>query len=499
VDGNQLKVLTMKHPLQLLQSDLDQLLHLLGQPSFFSLSAEERQGLRSEADRLLRKLASVESTFLTVGLLGGTGVGKSTLMNALAGSEIASASHRRPHTDRVLIYRHAEAEQLPGLPLTDVPWREIVHEGDDIRQVLLCDLPDFDSLLGEHREHVLGFMEHLDVLIWTTSPEKYADKRFYELLHLASKAEQNYYFVLNKVDLLFEGGSLETGYEQMASVVSAFQHHIRDNGIADPLLYMLSSQEGLTPDALSPWNQFLAFRKQLFQQRDIKQITAIKAATLDVEVQQLQSLFQKEVLNLETFEEILGGAAQELEKQRSTWIQSGQEAIDLWLSNHIKQDIQSSHGDPSRLVGPGFSLAVLLEAWQRRLARDKGSPSIPALFVLPDDIAASFRRRLQWLEDWLNHRILRQNLPSSFRERLAEILDVKKTSEDLEERLSHAVALRAAAPFLPSFFGFKALQVLTYFLLFAFLLFAIGGGDSLARSLGRSGGIQPLSSDSFEY
>jgi hypothetical protein len=318
-------------------------------------------------------------------------------------------------------------------------------------------------------------MEHLDVLIWTTSPEKYADKRFYELLDLAPKAEQNYYFVLNKVDLLFEGGSLERGYEQMTSVAGAFQQHIRDNGISDPLLYMISSQEGLTPDALSTWNQFSAFRKQLFQQRDVKQITAIKAANLDVEVQRLQSLFQEEILNLKAFEEILGGAVQELEQQRSAWIQSGQEAIDLWLSNQIRQDILWSQGDPSKLVGPGYSLAMLFQAWQRRFAGERGTSSAPATFTLPEDIAASFRRRLQWTEDWLNHRILRQNLPASFRERLTEILDVKKTSQDLEERLSHAVSLRASAPFLPSFFGFKALQALTYFLLFAFLLFAIGG------------------------
>ena len=197
----------MTHPVQSLQEEIDQTIHLLDLSLLFSFTREERDDLRGKATDLSKKLASVEGGFLTVGLLGGTGVGKSTLMNALAGSEIASTSHRRPHTDDILIYRYVEATAVPNLTLAEIPWREITHQEKAIRQILLCDLPDFDSLVGEHSRRALDFMEHLDVLIWVTSPEKYADGRFYDLLEQVPKARQNFYFVLNKVDLLFDGNS----------------------------------------------------------------------------------------------------------------------------------------------------------------------------------------------------------------------------------------------------------------------------------------------------
>ncbi|OEU50990.1 MAG: hypothetical protein BA872_07745 [Desulfobacterales bacterium C00003060] len=482
----------MKHPVKLLQGELDQILDLLDQGPFFSLTAEERESLQEEARKLSQKLASIGSSFLMAGLLGGTGVGKSTLMNALAGSEIASTSHRRPHTEDVLIYRHVAANPLPALASTDVPWREITHEADPIRQVLLCDLPDFDSLMGKHREHVIHFLEHLDVLVWVTSPEKYADGRFYEFLQLAHKAMQNFCFVLNKVDLLFQGESLETGYEQLMRVNRSFQGRINQNGIGNPLIYALAAEEALGTDQLAPWNQFPAFRQQLFQQRDTKQITAIKAANLDEEVEQLLSGLQNELLNLESFERILEGSVKELEEQGSLWVQAGQEAIDLWIGKHIRQNVLSCHSDPSSLVGPGYGLAVLFQEWQKRFTEEKHTRSALFPFAPPEEVAVSFRRRLEWLEARLNHRILRKNLPPSFQERLEEILDVAKTFEDLEEQFSHVVAFHVAEPSLPCFRGFRALQFLTYLLLLVFFLLAIGGDTAWREVLDNPGGASLL-------
>ena len=465
----------MHYSVERLQRELDQFLDLLSQPALFSFTAEGRQSLRTGANDLSQKLASIESSFLTIGLLGGTGVGKSTLMNALAGSEIASTSHRRPHTDQVLIYRHGEANALPALSLKDIPYREVTHEAKSIKQILLCDLPDFDSLMGEHRKQVLGFMEHLDVLVWVTSPEKYADGRFYEFLRLSPKARQNFYFVLNKVDLLFEGEMLQKGYEQMARVERSFREHIRENGIGDPILYAFSAQEALDGNPLASWNQFPAFRQQIFQQRDVKQVTAIKAANVDVEVQQLVSVLQKEIVSLESFQKVLEGTKRAVEAKRAEWIQGGQETINLWLEKHIKPDILSDRADLACLVGPGYSLATLHQQWRQRFAQESELSRDPSSFILPEDTALPFRRRLEWLEDRLHHQILRQNLPASFKEQLHEIVDIAKTFENLKERFSHIVALRLAQPSFSRFWGFRALQSLTYLLLLAFFLLAVGG------------------------
>jgi len=138
----------MKHLVRSLEKELDKIVTALEQRAFFSLTGEETQSLREEAGKLSEKLASIQSSYLTIGLLGGTGVGKSTLMNALAGAKIASASHRRPHTEQALVYRHVGASPPSSLVSTDIPLREITHEAEDIKQILLCDLPDFDSLMA---------------------------------------------------------------------------------------------------------------------------------------------------------------------------------------------------------------------------------------------------------------------------------------------------------------------------------------------------------------
>ncbi|UCF85712.1 MAG: 50S ribosome-binding GTPase [Desulfobacteraceae bacterium] len=482
----------MKHPVQSLKKELDQIVAALEQRAFFSLTGEETQSLREEAGKLLEKLASIQESYLTIGLLGGTGVGKSTLMNALAGSEIASASHRRPHTDQALVYRHVGAIPPPTLVSTDLPWREITHEAYAIQQIFLCDLPDFDSLMGEHREYVLSFLEHLDVLIWVTSPEKYADGRFYEFLQMVPKAEQNFYFVLNKADLLYQGKSLETGYEQLASVTDRFQEHIKGNGVREPLLFVISAQGALDSDQLPPWNQLATFKRYVFQQRDIKQITAIKASNLDVEVQNLMSAFKKEVLNLETFDRILENSIKDVEEQRSQWIQAGQKAIDLWLGKYIKQDVLSLQRDPSLLVGPGYALALLFQEWKKRITEQSNVPSDPSYFAPPEEIRTSFRRRLEWLEDRINQRMLRKNLPSSFKERFGEIMDVPKVFEELGEHFFHVVELRLAAATLPSFWGFKIRQFITYLILFGLFLLAVGGETAWRDLLDAPGGASIL-------
>lgn len=463
----------MKNPVQQLQKELNQLLQLLVQGALFSFDVEEERNLEARGRDLLQKLSSLEGCFLTIGLLGGTGVGKSTLMNALAGSRISSTSHRRPHTDHVLIYRHVKANPLPELQLRDVPWREITHKSDTIRNILLCDLPDFDSMIGSHHDHVLHFLEHLDILVWVTSLEKYADNRFYEFLRLVPKANQNFYFVLNKVDLLFQGKPLQEGYEEMELVVRSLEEHVKTGGVVEPLIYALSAEKALDTKGEMPWNPFRTFRQQIFQQRDMKQVTDIKVANLDIEVHQLYDLFQKEWVNLELLEEILHSSVKELEEDRPEWVKAGQEAIDLWLEKEVHRDILTHQGDPSQMVGPGYAIAFFLEEWQQRFRGGETDPSNLLHSNLPEDIAAPFKRRLEWLEEKLTRLMLRKNLPAPFGERVREILNATRTIEDLDERFSYLVASRIGESARPSFLGFKACQSLTYALLLVFLLLAV--------------------------
>jgi len=465
----------MKNPVETFKNQLDRIRDLLDQGDLLSFTPEEINALRERTRSLSQKAAAIESRFLTIGLLGGTGVGKSTIMNALAGSEIAATSDRRPHTDLVLVYRHVDSSQIVPRAIEEIPWRELMHRSEAMKHILLCDLPDFDSLMAEHRSRVLHFLEHLDILVWITSPEKYGDARFYEFLQLVPKAKQNFYFVLNKLDLFFKGNTPDQGYQQVESALKTFKKHLEENGAEDPVLYPLSAEEACGADSPAPWNQFPAFKREIFLQRDMKRIRAIKAANLDVETSRVVSTFDRERLNLEMIEKTLDNFMQELERQRPLWVETGQRAIELWLDNRLQQQFSGYQRNPSVLVGPGYVIAALLQSVPRKLPGGHSNPPDLASFVPPHQVALSFRRRLDWIKDGLQHRILFQNLPGSFIQHIGDVLDVERNYQDLEERFSHAVALHVAEPSPLALWGFKPRQVMTYLVLLVFFLFAIAG------------------------
>lgn len=468
----------MTHPIEQHQQRLEQTLNLLRKGGLFSLSPNKRQTMETEAEKLIGKLSAMEAHYLTIGLVGGTGVGKSTLMNALAGEAIASTSHRRPHTDRVLIYRHAEADAPPIPGSVDVPRREILHQGENIRRILLCDLPDFDSLAGEHRERVIQFMEHLDLLLWVTSPEKYADKKFYDFLLQVPKSKENFTFVLNKVDLLFQGETLEKGYGQLNLATTRFNELLKEKGIGEPILFALASQEAFEKGTLSPWNQFPAFQRHVFRERNAKQISAIKGQNLDVEIQSLTSLFEKEIQNLESASRILNETMEELEKKRPEWIQTGKEIIDRWFGHEIQERISLSQGDPSQLVGPGFGVAALLFSFGKGPSRDSENGMALSVFEPPEQISKAFHHRYTWLEDHLSHRFLNENLSPLLQERLKEILDVPRRFEALGEAFFQSTAAYAEEKRRSPLWGFRFFQWVIYGLIFAAFLFSTGGGDA---------------------
>jgi len=459
-----------------LHRKLDQFRVLLGGDALLPLTPEQQRSLREDADKLSLKLHSMKESYLTIGLLGGTGVGKSTVMNALAGSEIASASHRRPHTDRVLIYSHEEAgPTIPQLPGEELPWTLIVHRSDAMRQVLLCDLPDFDSLLGEHRERVIQFLEHLDLLVWVTSPEKYGDGRLYEFLAQVPKAKQNFVFVLNKTDLLFQDGSLEQGYQHLTRLAKTFQEHLKKQDLEQPRLYILSAREANLFEPLSPWNQFPSFKQEVFHRRDAKQIMAIKAANIDAEVLRLFSALEAEELKLTLFQQALAQSEKDLQDQRESWVQVGEEAIQLWLARRIKPAVQFYKRDPSHLVGPGYSLAIVLGSVQRNISGETARLLDPAKLQPPEEVTTSFRKRLEWVDEHLGHALLQRGLSSSFVEKTKRTINAEKRFESLGENFLNAVTLYIVEPPLPAFRLFKTLQWVSYLVVLAVLLIAVGG------------------------
>lgn len=133
-------------------------------------------GKLSERQRL-----SAEHT--VVALAGATGSGKSSLFNALSRLDIAQVGARRPTTATATACVWGADGADPLLEWLGVPTRHRVDHSseldagrpDPLRGLVLLDLPDHDSTELTHRLEVDRLVELVDVFVWVTDPQKYAD------------------------------------------------------------------------------------------------------------------------------------------------------------------------------------------------------------------------------------------------------------------------------------------------------------------------------------
>jgi len=466
----------MPRSLGTIRKNLERVLEILERDSLLPVPGDDRERLGLETRKVLERIGALEEAFLLVGLLGGTGVGKSTLMNALAGKPISSVSHRRPHTDHLIIYRHEQAPALEGLG-TLLPVKEIEHQADAVRRVLLCDLPDFDSLLEAHREGVLDFLTQLDLLVWVSSPEKYADSRFYEFLRITPKAQSNFLFVLNKCDQLFDEGDRGEGYGKLEAVSRQFSEHLKSEGIDAPALFTVSSLEAAEKRPLSSWNAFPALSQLVFRQRDAKTIQAIKAENLDVEADRIFNEIREKAKALEDLERSLDEVLAEWKNEQDAWVRSGREILSSWLENvdvfHFIR--QPKKGPP--LVGPGLFLHSLLSAL-RREENPAPSQALTSAMEPPEHVQKAFKRRLEWMEDRVQQKMLRKSLPPAIRERLQEIIDVGRRFDRLGERFFMILSSGIPAHAERAGWFFKLRQRVIYSLLLVLLILALGDASA---------------------
>jgi len=223
---------------------------------------DQARSAQALSDRIQQRLGFPGEVYV-MALVGGTGVGKSSVLNTLAGAEVSPARALRPTTEHPLAWVSTEArEQIR--PLLD--WlgvdRVAGHDRADLAGVAILDLPDVDSVRLEHRATVDALLPRIDAVAWVVDPEKYDDERLHDYLRRLAPHAERMRFVFNKSD------RLDPDQQQM--LVDDFRRRLAVDGIDHAAIDMVSALDG---------SGFEQLRVGLNRAAEGKAIVAAKLAT----------------------------------------------------------------------------------------------------------------------------------------------------------------------------------------------------------------------------
>lgn len=215
-----------------------------------------------------------------VGFFGATGSGKTSLFNAVVGEDLGKAAARRPTTSSPLAavwHPNGSEELLDWLEVEDRRSRS----GDFAKNagpLILLDLPDFDSVELSNREIAAKLVGKVDVLVWVTDPEKYADSVIHnDFIRPHASHGTVTLAVLNKADKLLE--------QDIPKVAESLKGLLIEDGLEKASVIPTSAKTGMGIEDLRKGIAKVAASHNAQQQRIEADLKTVSAAWLKDEPQ----------------------------------------------------------------------------------------------------------------------------------------------------------------------------------------------------------------------
>jgi GTP-binding protein EngB required for normal cell division len=209
--------------------------------------------LLAEAEQLVNRAGErlrMSASHTVAVLAGGTGSGKSSLFNQLAGADLSAVGVIRPFTKDP----HACVWGMDGaaalLEWLRIPPRNryarssALGEGEEsLRGLILIDLPDHDSVASGASAEMNRLVGLADLMLWVLDPQKYADAAVHSryLTPLAGHSSV-ISVVLNQADLLTA--------DQAEDCVSDLTRLLDQEGLHDARVLVTSARAGTGLDEL---------------------------------------------------------------------------------------------------------------------------------------------------------------------------------------------------------------------------------------------------------
>jgi hypothetical protein len=390
--------------------------------------AEGAEQLGLDAGAARETLASARTrlgfpgTAFVCALAGGTGAGKSSLLNALAGREVSRPGATRPVTAEPVAWVPADAADELGPLLRWVGVDKVVsHHDPRFTDLCLLDLPDYDSVEPAHRATVDQVLPRVDAVCWVLDPEKYNDRVLHEdylrpLAHHADRAV----FVVNRRDMIGDAG-------QVAALTADLRRTLAADGIQGRPVFVVSADP---PDgaALGELEDLRAWLSERLQAKAV--VTERLAA--DCRQRGVELARQAGLEGEQASRPLVGDDARRQARQRA--VAAASSAVDV---EGVRRACRRRTLAEARAAGAGPLGRLLAVVARARGGGDRGPGS--ARSIDPVAYARAWRGR-STLSRTVNpvHDLLRRAATAAPPALRAEVMGLARPDR-LEERLTEAI------------------------------------------------------------